>query len=994
MNAKTILFILAFGMLVLTRVLSADAGEVKIVKDAKPEACIVIPENPTPVEKYAADELALYIRKITSASLRIVSKPPPGMPGIYIGPLGSKDMPFSEALKKTASGIREDGYAVEANAKGVFITAKHPRGLLYGVYHILRECGGVYWFQPGEIGEHCPKNSSFSVPDMLIEKSPVFGSRTVLLGGSPGWAPETFDWLLRNGMQMQFSNRQYGKDPDFFIRKSRASIGSEGGYFTYLMNGGTWNRAVFQKLFDAHPEYYGVYQGKKGLIDVAQPCTSNPDVVKRMTDTLVSKVASYGHDDVYAKPLNDDHRRWCECKNCQKLDPPEEVNGDRSGRHATRWWLLVNEWMKAVLDPEYPNRKFHVFLYQSFRLPPKGVKPVIRPGMVGIQCPHGRCYAHTLNDPACPNNVTRMPMFTEWYGTGLPLVTWEYISSMPGRSTYLPVEEAWIKDLKFYFKKGHYGYMLEGSAPDFDYKSTEYGRRHYYHLKNLWPSLWQLYWLTGHFSWNIDDDFSEVYEKASSLYYGAAWKYMKPYRELLKDAFRKLGVHMGYATNSVGIAQAYETPGLAEKAEALLAQAEKAVSDDPLRLKRVRLDMEYFKTNWSDSSIHNFNMKNAYNAKRAAGIIQLDGVLDEKDWENAEKVSDFHEYGSSRGLTPVNADPQTTASIVYDDKNIYFGCVAMKAKHRKTSDKAKANGDDAFQGSHFEIFVTPPSLNGKYIHLSITRNSFSYQALTSAGTDGQLFTRNQNAEIGLQYKVRDLPDRWILEARLSAPELAGGIRDGDIWKINIGRTALTDSDKEVFSSWAFGDSHDRDHHRPVVFGKNVQTLQNGSFETAAPITKEQNPDNLWKVKSPLFPSGWFLHPVGKNQETPEAELVEKEAPDGNRFLRLEGRYVSVKQTLQLKGKDSKKLFVSLKARGTGMICVKLNCGGKNYDSPALRKKVRPDQWQTFSGVIESPDSPHKTLLLQQGASKGYIEIDDVKAGTVENEVMPSSDRDR
>ena len=45
----------------------------------------------------------------------------------------------------------------------------------------------------------------------------------------------------------------------------------------------------------------------------------------------------------------------------------------------------------------------------------------------------------------------------------------------------------------------------------------------------------------------------------------------------------------------------------------------------------------------------------------------------------------------------------------------------------------------------------------------------------------------------------------------------------------------------------------------------------------------------------------------------------------------------------------------------------------------LRFRPAANEWKEFSGVLESsPNADPKVLFIQQGASKGYIELDDIR----------------
>lgn len=151
-------------------------------------------------------------------------------------------------------------------------------------------------------------------------------------------------------------------------------------------------------------------------------------------------------------------------------------------------------------------------------------------------------------------------------------------------------------------------------------------------------------------------------------------------------------------------------------------------------------------------------------------------------------------------------------------------------------------------------------------------------------------------------------------------------------------------------------------------------IENGGFERLAPPSPKQVPEN-WKVASAEFPVFWVLHPTAQ-KVSGTASVVIKDPASGKNAFRVEGMYVGFRQDLQQSGAAAAKLKVSLKARGTGLVCITLLYkGGK---SATLRFHPKADEWKEFSGILDSPaNAVSKVLFIQQGASKGYIEVDDI-----------------
>ncbi|MEN6401144.1 MAG: hypothetical protein ABFD94_04310, partial [Armatimonadia bacterium] len=75
-------------LLSLLLISSLAAAAVTVVTDGKPQAVIVTPDTPLPVETYAAAELVYHIEKATGATLAVVKESDaPAAPAgrIYIG---------------------------------------------------------------------------------------------------------------------------------------------------------------------------------------------------------------------------------------------------------------------------------------------------------------------------------------------------------------------------------------------------------------------------------------------------------------------------------------------------------------------------------------------------------------------------------------------------------------------------------------------------------------------------------------------------------------------------------------------------------------------------------------------------------------------------------------------------------------------------------------------------------------------------------------------
>ncbi len=960
--------ILSFLLVLSAAFCGAFAGEtVALVKDGKPQAVILVPKDADSTVKLAAKELADYVEKITGARLSTAETAQPGKLSVRFSLAGEKGNPFPPALEKALKQIQFDGFAVEADRSGVRIVSFKKRGLLYGTYFLLREYGGVIWFHPDptDEGEYVPKSRDFTVPVQVTVKNPVFQSRKFILNGGSLKNDHVYQWFLRNGIQLHTGFTQNEKylalDPVF----------KEGGHDmgNLLVGYGPNYPARMKALMKEHPEYFGLVGGKRlpagNENGCCQPCTGNPEVLRRMGDNALAQIERFGDLENVRGLCNDDHTVWCECPDCKKLDDPD---APRSNRHANRWWHFVNSMAGRILNEKHPNRKLETLVYQTYRFPPGKVKP--DPRVPVVICPHQRCYIHSLTDPNCaPNASTFKEMFDSWHRAGMKATTFEYHTQLPGATRYLPLERAWIDDLKYYRKLNMNGYGLVTRAA-----LSNFGKRSSPFNDHMWMSLWQMHWLTAYYSWNIDADFNKISEEINSKYYGPAWKFMKPYREELTKALYAPKVHMGYGTPDAVLGKCYESAGLAERLRGYLDQAEKAVANDPLYLKRVRRDRLFLQLSWDGAhKLYMQSRQKEYNAKRLRGTVRIDGRLDEDIWRTSDVVSDFKTGVNA----PVPASPKTFARIAYDDNALYFGIEAMKAKSGKTDDSASGDGiPAAMKGSHLEIFLTAPSMNGKYYHFGLSHNGKIFQAMTDSPS-----TRDENVKIDFEYKIVDAPDRWTAEIKAPVAKLSRKISDGETWKINIARSAVTDDGKMETSSWSTGIFHGSSMHRTVAFGEAGALLKNGDFEDVAKPVIKKHLKKQWDYVSGTVPLHWAFN----ENNTGKVEVRNDNAPSGKNYLRIEGTNAFFGQYRPFPP-DVRQISVQMKVRGKGELFTRVF--GKQNEG-FMTKVDSPDKWTDVTGTIRIPEKPNAFWLRVTGT----LDFDDIRVLPVSNDDnMPTAEK--
>lgn len=304
----TVFACIAFAVILALSGAALNSASLNLVKNGKPVAIIIIPEQPLPVESYAAEELQYHVKSSTGAELKIISedKEIPSGTHIYLGKckatvlskVDPSNLPGNSYVIKT---IGSDFYIAGKDASGDPLLLNTLEGTLFGVYDILENNVGVRWLWPGKLGEVIPKLKNLSLPSVNASVQPSLwfqGWRNTSAAGSEGEAFKKDEaiWLKR---------QKFGKSIQI----------SYGHSF-----GGWWER--FGKT---HPEYMHMMpDGTRGL-DKYNPdpqynsmCISNPDLVKQ-------KVQDWKDNGMpeYINVCENDGWAGCACPVCLSWDVPD-----------------------------------------------------------------------------------------------------------------------------------------------------------------------------------------------------------------------------------------------------------------------------------------------------------------------------------------------------------------------------------------------------------------------------------------------------------------------------------------------------------------------------------------------------------------------------------------------------------------------------------------------------------------------------------------------
>ncbi len=916
-----------------------------LARDGVAACVIVLPATAGPVERHAAAELATYLEKLSGAKIAMQPIPASAQYHVFLGTADSTTIPLTSAMRKALPALAPHGFLLAADNDGIRIVGRQPLGVLYGAYALLKTYGNVRWFAPGADFEYCPHQPTVGVPDVLTVSNPSFPVRSMgfVCCNWNSRLLDTWDWLVRNGMTVNVGKRVFTLYRDI-LEERGAIIGDGGHVFSTLLS---------DDLFDEHPEYFPLLDGKRrrmlstGPYSWPQPCTSNPEVSHIMADAL-AKILDTPPPGEYLIG-NNDGTNWCQCPQCAALDPPEEREKHRVG---TRYFTLVNQ-IAAAVYATHPQAKLGAWAYQNFQYPPVGVTP--DPRLSIDICVHYRCYRHALTDPHCAPNVRMREILTAWRKFPNVLTTREYDECFKGEPPYLPAERIFCQDIKYYHELGLAGFQLVTAPPDGVYGKT-WNRRG---VTEMWQATWQLRYLAAQLAWDVQADYGRLVKDMGSKYYGTAWPEMARYREALTRMYEETPGDNCYETPGCLLGKGLEQPGVEVELLRLLDAAETKAAGDAVVLRRIGRDREYFRLCWQ--GLHRdyiATLPTTVTASLCPDGMVLDGRCDAPAWQQADYVTHLRDDAGQE------TEPPTYVKILHDHTNWYLAITAMESAPGTLCVNAKRHDGPVIADDCMELAFAAPGADGRMVRIAVNPAGVTWDALQQPlPPDDVAF------ESGVTAVTRILPDRWTAELRLPATALGRELREGEVWKLYLARHRPRHGAPEL-TTWNGAAWPAPAAFRPVIVG-NTPLLENGDFEDAATPTGRQLVTG-WDFPGDRVATGWSF-----DDGPGQAELRDDDAAAGRQYLRItNGRFHGrLNQPADFRGA----LRIRLQTRGSGTLTVNVyrydRKTGKNLPTRTLKTlPLATPVWQRLELSCPCPDD---TLLRLAFHVADEIDLDDV-----------------
>ncbi len=512
---------------------SAQRGELVLTDKGASLAPIIVFKDAPPFTRKAADELAVYIEKVSGVKPQVIEGLPDPVPerAIWVG----FQPKLKELFPKTDFNFKNpEEILIACDGRNMVIAGRDrwdPQhmveksywppfkkiegwqqefGTVNAVYTFLQDYLEVRWLWPGEIGEDIIRKEKIAFAPFEYRYHPRIRARWTIL-----WDTAIGD--VRGGVSLDWSRwqRMLLDSSDLMYR------GFPSGHWSPVRKG--------EDFLKTHPEYYALQpDGTRGTWPPygVKLCKSNP----ALWDEWLKEVEEQLKDDptrtMFDGAVTDNSRSgYCVCDNCLAWDVPEAESRRLYWNGLTMEYVAMSDrqtrfanQLARKLRARYPDKDYYV-LMDGYG--PSLTAPLKNRPDDNVIVMHASSWFAEMNDKDQNSKVgtTYSREFADWAAAGAKNMWWRpNMNSAGGKDWGLPDVPLgrFMQCLRHVVKNNCTGICLSV----FDHS---------------WPTQGPLYYLMAQLAWNPDQDGYKILDDYYRRGYGPAAGQVKAYWTLMEE---------------------------------------------------------------------------------------------------------------------------------------------------------------------------------------------------------------------------------------------------------------------------------------------------------------------------------------------------------------------------------------------------------------------------------------------------------------------------
>ena len=208
---------------------------------------------------------------------------------------------------------------------------------------------------------------------------------------------------------------------------------------------------------------------------------------------------------------------------------------------------------------------------------------------------------------------------------------------------------------------------------------------------------------------------------------------------------------------------------------------------------------------------------------KATGAIEVDGVLDETDWQNAPPVDQFVSHRQFK----VMAVP-AEARLLYDSEHLYLGARLAQPLIGEINEPQRPGNSYALT-EQVELLLTPGEAGTAGLYQFVVDTAGNLFTMRRPATGPDAGKSEEGWQSGATARVHHEPDGWSLELAIPLSALEGPA--AGTWRAVIARGLMTSVEPRAVETWAsaFFDGqsyHTTELHSPLTFSSTSPAAGN------------------------------------------------------------------------------------------------------------------------------------------------------------------------
>ncbi len=764
-------------------------ADVELVKDGKPVAEIVMPENALSSVNLAAEDLQKHLELISGAKLPIVTKPTDDVRNkIYVG-----ESEYTKKLGISVDDLKIEGFKIIAKDNYVALVGRDeqrqpdkydrrspnaaklkeewrkftgdesdpPSGgtgpfnsklnfhvldataTLYATSEFLEQLG-VRWYNPYENGTVIPNMKNIVAKGQNLKKEPKFPHRSL---------------NYYNAMRT---------DVDGILWFKRLKFGNSHAYFS---NGHAVRDILTPEQEKLHPEYYAMADGKRipGMKNDGVPHLTNPDFRKASINYMNKALETYPKLSDFTLGMPDGFTQIDE-RDAKSWNRTDRGHNGVFSDYVWDYWLFAAKELKA----SHPDKYLTCYSYTTYAEPPSQVDKL--PDNVAVCMCYGTCFS------MLPEYKYYKDLRDKWLSklTSKKFLIYEYYLFYRKGNPTLPV--AYSKILQEDMRK------LSGICDGKDVEVMPWNKNGT--VQVAYPGLTHmLHYLQGKLYWDPDLDLKKLYDEYYELYFGPAKMEMKEFYEFAEEVWTRP------ETRSITPKAGFLKEKDVDRYFDILKRAREKAGKDTVydkRIAQIETEMESLRRLFPNMQRSGPEIRCFHNGEPES----IDGNLDKPLWNSFN----FGWYKMTDLVTGAKVPEQTSTKVSFrfTRSNLIIGVKCFEPKMDGILAKTKDNDDPSiFNDDVVEVYIETPERS--YFRIAVNSNG----AIFDESRDPTIMTRDTLPELwnpGTKVAVKKDKDYWSVEILIPAKDFgAGGPYKPSPWGINVCRSRFAGGEPEAFA---------------------------------------------------------------------------------------------------------------------------------------------------------------------------------------------------